>query len=109
MTNADLARLINSDEIQSVVLPAKDPATTYTKKANPLRSITALEKLDPFAANKRRMAQKAGKDRETNKAALLKKKRTARTAKKAFKAQGKSFMAEASKQGDICAEGFTIE
>lgn len=109
MTNADLARLINSDEIQSVVLPAKDPATTYTKKANPLKSITALEKLDPFAANKRRMAQQAGKDRENKKEALLKNKRKARTAKKAFKAQGKAFMAEASKQGDICADGFTVE
>jgi hypothetical protein len=55
------------------------------------------------------MAQQAGKDRVANKEALLKKKRSARTAKKAFKAQGKSFMAEASKQGDICANGFTVE
>ena len=108
MTNADLARLINSDEIQSVVNPAKDPHKNYPSKRNPLKSIEALEALDAFAANKRRMAQDATKTREAKKADLLKKKRAARTAKKAFKAQGKAFMAEASKQGDVCADGFTI-
>ncbi|KAG7353572.1 50S ribosomal protein L4 [Nitzschia inconspicua] len=109
MTNADLARLINSDEIQSVINPAKPAPKTYPAKANPLRSIVALEKLDAHAANKRRMAQKAQQDREANKAQLLAKKRADRTAKKAFKAQGKAFMAIASKQGDVCANGFTIE
>ena len=109
MANADLARLINSDEIQSVVNAAKPAQKIYDAKANPLKSITALDKLDPFAANKRRMAQQAEKDRAANKDKLLAKKRAARTAKKAFKAQGKAFMAEASKQGDVCANGFTIE
>jgi large subunit ribosomal protein L4e len=109
MTNADLARLINSDEIQSVVNPAKPQPKTYAPKLNPLRSLVALEKLDPFAASKRRMAQAASKDREANKGALLKKKRAARTAKKVYNAQGKAFIKEASKQGDVCANGFTIE
>jgi large subunit ribosomal protein L4e len=109
MTNADLARLINSDEIQSVLNAAKPSPKTYPAKANPLRSLVALEKLDAHAANKRRMAQKAEADREANKAKLLAKKRADRTAKKAYKAQGKAFMAEASKQGDVCANGFVIE
>merc|ERR1719162_132784 len=109
MTNADLARIINSDEIQSVLNPAKSQPEGYEPKANPLRSIVALEKPDRHAANKRRMAQQAEKDRESNKAALLAKKRAARTAKKAFNAQGKAFMGAASQQGDVCADGFTIE
>merc|ERR1712087_1053511 len=109
MTNADLARIINSDEIQSVLNPAKAQSEVYEPKANPLRSIVALEKLDRHAANKRRMAQQAEKDRESKKAELLAKKRAARTAKKAFKAQGKAFIAVASQQGDVCAEGFNIE
>ena len=46
MTNADLARIINSDEIQSVVNAAKPQPKLYAPKANPLRSIEALEKLD---------------------------------------------------------------
>merc|ERR1711935_815448 len=91
MTNADLARIINSDEIQSVLNPAKAQSEGYEPKANPLKSIVALEKLDRHAANKRRMAQQAEKDRESNKAAALAKKRAARTAKKAFNAQGKAF------------------
>merc|ERR1712003_520351 len=89
MTNADLARIINSDEIQSVLNPAKTPSAGYDAKANPLKSIVALEKLDRHEANKRRMAQQAEKDRESNKAAVLAKKRAARTARKAYKAQGK--------------------
>jgi large subunit ribosomal protein L4e len=110
MTNADLARIINSDEIQSVLNPVKHPMEgAHEPKLNPLRSIVALEKLDRHAANKRRMAQQAEKDRVSKKAELLAKKRAARTAKKAHKAQGKAFMAVASQQGDICAEGFTIE
>ena len=108
MTNADLARLINSDEIQSVLNPAKPQQKIYAAKANPLKSLAALEKLDAFAANKRRMAQEAEKTRESKKAELLAKKRAARTAGKAFKAQGKAFIAQASAQGDVCAEGFTL-
>jgi large subunit ribosomal protein L4e len=108
MTNADLARIINSDEIQSVLNPAKPQPKQYAPKKNPLKNIEALEKLDPFAANKRRMAQQAEKTRAAKKDELLKKKRSARTAKKAYKAQGKAFMAEASRQGDVCANGFEL-
>mmetsp|Transcript_41630 Transcript_41630/g.46387 ORF Transcript_41630/g.46387 Transcript_41630/m.46387 type:complete len:383 (+) Transcript_41630:88-1236(+) len=109
MTNADLARIINSDEIQSVLNPAKAQTDGFEAKANPLRSIVALEKLDRHAANKRRMSQKAEKDRESKKGELLAKKRAARTAKKAHTAQGKAFIAVAAQQGDVCADGFTIE
>lgn len=109
MTNADIARIINSDEIQSVLNPAKGQSEGFDAKANPLKSIVALEKLDRHAANKRRMAQKAEKDRESKKSELLAKKRSTRTAKKVFKAQGKAFMAIASQQGDVCADGFNIE
>mmetsp|Transcript_14334 Transcript_14334/g.40798 ORF Transcript_14334/g.40798 Transcript_14334/m.40798 type:complete len:383 (+) Transcript_14334:101-1249(+) len=109
MTNADLARIINSDEIQSVLNAAKETTRPYAPKANPLRSITALEKLDPYAAEKRRVAQRAEAARAANKEELLKKKRAKRTAKKAFKAQGKKFYAEASAQGTVCENGFTLE
>jgi large subunit ribosomal protein L4e len=109
MANADLARLINSDEIQSIVKPAKPANKIYDAKANPLKSLVALEKLDPYAANKRRMASAAAKDRAANRDAVLQQKRAARTAKKAYKAAGKKFMATASAQGDVCSNGFTIE
>jgi len=101
MTNADLARIINSDEIQSVVNPAKPGQKEYAPKANPLRNTEALEKLDPYAAEKRRAAASA------DEASRVKKK--SRKDKKQFKAKGKAFYEQVSKQGDVCANGFAIE
>jgi len=105
MTNADLARLINSDEVQSVLNAAKPPPKQYAPKANPLRNIDALEKLDPYAAEKRRSAQALSTSGQTKdkKAAAAKRKN-----KTKFKAQGKAFYKQASKQGDICIDGFAL-
>jgi len=108
MTNADLARIINSDEIQSVLNAPKEGQKSYAPKANPLRSIEALEKIDPYAAEQRRAAGEAEKTRLKNKAAVLAKRRDTRNARKAFKKQGKAFYEQASKQGDVCENGFTI-
>merc|ERR1719453_232608 len=52
MTNADVARIINSDEIQSVVMPAKDAPKTYGKKVNGLKNKKAMFKLNPAAKTK---------------------------------------------------------
>jgi large subunit ribosomal protein L4e len=108
MTNADLARLINSDEIQSVLNPIKPKPKQYAPKTNPLRSLAALEKIDPYAAEKRRVAARAEAAREANKEALMAKKRGIRNAKKAFEKQGKAFYAAASKQGTVCENGFAL-
>jgi len=57
MTNADVTRLINSDEVQSVVLPPKEAAIkSKALKKNPLKNLGALVKLNPAAANARRNA-----------------------------------------------------
>merc|ERR1712032_800112 len=104
MTNADLARIINSDEIQSVLNAPKPGQPEYAPKANPLRNIEALEKLDPYVASKRRAVTAAQAAREKNRDALLAKKRAARKAKKAHKAQSKTFYETASKQGTVCED-----
>merc|ERR1712078_46888 len=52
MTNADVARIINSDEIQSVVLPAKEKPKTYGSKKNALKNKKAMFKLNPAAKTK---------------------------------------------------------
>merc|ERR1719247_1995643 len=52
MTNADVARIINSDEIQSVVLPAKDKPKMYGAKKNALKNKKAMFKLNPAAKTK---------------------------------------------------------
>lgn len=51
MLNADLARLINSDEIQSVVRPAQaDVQRPKGPKKNPLKNLEAMLKLNPYHA-----------------------------------------------------------
>ena len=56
MSNPDLARLINSDEIQSVVNPQKSgPVRRPRLRRNPLKNLGALLKLNPYAKTARRM------------------------------------------------------
>ena len=108
MANADLARIINSDEVQSVLNPAKRANKIYLRKKNPLTSIKALAKLDPYAAAARESEQRAEAARKENRAAVVAKKRAVTKSKKAFKAQGKAFYEAVSKQGDVCADGFQV-
>jgi large subunit ribosomal protein L4e len=106
MANADLARIINSDEVQSVVNPAKRADKPRLRKKNAIKSIKALAMLDPYAAAARAAETRAQESRVGKKAATLKAKRVAA---KAAKAQKASFFAAASKQGDVCEGGFNLE
>jgi large subunit ribosomal protein L4e len=108
MTNADVARIINSDEIQSILNPAKAGQKAHIPKANPLRNIEALEKLDPYAAEKRRAQARVEESRAEKKAEILKKKRDVRTSRKQFKAQSKAYYEKVSKQGSVCENGFAL-
>ena len=51
--NSDLARIINSDEIQSVLRP-KQTQAKRSFRGNPLRNTGFLVKLNPYAVNQRR-------------------------------------------------------
>lgn len=56
MTNADLTRIINSDEIQSAVRQPKAATTRHAPlKKNPLKNLGAMLKLNPYAKAARRM------------------------------------------------------
>lgn len=48
MTNADLARIINSDEIQSQLKAHRRIPSIARQKKNPLRNRTAMLKLNPY-------------------------------------------------------------
>lgn len=103
MVNADLARIINSDEVQSVLNPAQLGQKKYLRKKNPLRSIKALDKLDPYAAAARRASA------ETSRAGRKKEAINAKRAQsKSFAAQKKACYEQASKQGSVCEDGFGI-
>merc|ERR1719266_576003 len=58
MENADVARIINSDEIQSVLRPKKTAPPTYAKKTNPLKSMKAMALLNPHARQKKAAARR---------------------------------------------------
>jgi len=72
MANADVARLINSDEVQSVVRPPKEAViTSRPLKKNPLKNLGALVKLNPHAIVTRRNAVLAAERRGKQRAEKL--------------------------------------
>eukprot|EP00549_Striatella_unipunctata_P015600 CAMPEP_0118679376 /NCGR_PEP_ID=MMETSP0800-20121206/3752_1 /TAXON_ID=210618 ORGANISM="Striatella unipunctata, Strain CCMP2910" /NCGR_SAMPLE_ID=MMETSP0800 /ASSEMBLY_ACC=CAM_ASM_000638 /LENGTH=382 /DNA_ID=CAMNT_0006575361 /DNA_START=29 /DNA_END=1177 /DNA_ORIENTATION=+ len=107
MTNADLARLINSDEIQSVLNSKKDPPKVYPDKRNAVSKVDALEAIDPFAAKARKEATEAM--RKSKKEDRLARRRGIRKERKQFKETGKSFYSQVSQQGSVCENGFALE
>jgi len=54
MSNSDLTRIINSDEVQSKLRPAKHGVKRYNRKRNPLKNLGAMVKLNPHALALRR-------------------------------------------------------
>ncbi|GBF98594.1 60S ribosomal protein L4 [Raphidocelis subcapitata] len=74
MANADVARLINSDEVQSVVRPPKEAVIkSRPLKKNPLKNLGALVKLNPHAIVTRRNAVLAADRRGKARAEKLEK------------------------------------
>jgi len=54
MSNSDLTRIINSDEVQSKLRPANKTVKRYKLKRNPLKNLGALVRLNPYALQARR-------------------------------------------------------
>jgi len=54
MTNSDLSRIINSDEIQTRVRPKIRQSRIHRRKKNPLKNLGVLIKLNPYAKTLRR-------------------------------------------------------
>ncbi|KAJ4979376.1 hypothetical protein NE237_010156 [Protea cynaroides] len=93
MVNADLTRIINSDEIQSVVRPIKTDVKRAQLKKNPLKNLNTLLKLNPYAKTARRMALLAEAQRVKAKKEKLDKKRKpiSKEEAAAVKAAGKAW------------------
>merc|ERR1711908_103151 len=71
MENADLARIINSDEVQSALSPKLDPPKSFGKMRNGLKNMAALNRLNPYALTlKRQRQEEQKKGSEANKAML---------------------------------------
>jgi len=99
MINADIARIINSDEIQSILNAPKDGQKEYAPKRNAIQHNDALAVLDPYAAKKRTEAPTPKIDSQ----------RVRKQQRRAHKKQGRTFYQNVSAQGDVCADGFIIE
>jgi len=77
MANSDLSRVINSDEIQSVVRAPKEAGRSAPLKKNPLKNLGAMIKLNPYAKTMRRMQLLAEGKQADTRAERLKAKRKA--------------------------------
>ncbi|KAK7253639.1 ribosomal protein L4 [Aureococcus anophagefferens] len=93
MLNADLARLINSGEIQSVVRPAeKDTQRPKAPKRNPLKCLDAMLALNPYHEVHRASEMRAAKAQKKAKQAKVDKNR---------KAASKAFYEKACVEGEV--------
>merc|ERR1719409_2231848 len=87
MTNADVARIINSDEVQAAVRPALEAPKKGTQKKNPLKNRNVMARLNPGVLHKRLLRTNAQKDGTNERKILIAKKReTLAAAKKHHKA-----------------------
>ncbi|XP_045806275.1 60S ribosomal protein L4-like [Trifolium pratense] len=93
MVNSDLTRIINSDEVQSVVRPVKKDVKRATLKKNPLKNLNVMLRLNPYAKTAKRMALLAEAERVKAKKEKLDKKRKTVTKEEAsaIKAAGKAW------------------
>jgi large subunit ribosomal protein L4e len=98
LTNADLARIINSDEIQSVLKPAVTSPVALPKKNNPLRNVAARIALNPYHAAVREREQKKSAN---TKAAKAKAAASRKDRSKKFAARRREFYNNASAEGAI--------
>ncbi|EFJ34618.1 hypothetical protein SELMODRAFT_166994 [Selaginella moellendorffii] len=69
MSNSDLSRIINSDEIQSVVRPKITDVKRAPLKRNPLKNFNAMVKLNPYASTARKMMEERRKNAKEEKLA----------------------------------------
>ncbi|CAM9484585.1 unnamed protein product [Choristocarpus tenellus] len=96
MTNADLSRIINSDEIQTVLRDPKPEAQVrqVAKKVNPLANKAVMLELNPYAEAAQKAQAEYQATQKANRAKIIKERRANRKASIAF-------YEKANKEGDV--------
>jgi large subunit ribosomal protein L4e len=79
MENADVARIINSDEVQSALKPKLTAPKTFGAKKNPLTSKMTMARLNPGILQKK-LARKNAHEKTTEEGKLVQAKKKARVA-----------------------------
>jgi len=96
LTNANLARLVNSTEVQSIVRPKQKNVQIHDRqKRNPLKNKTKMDFLNPFDKERRSAETKLAADNKNTRAERKKKRAAAR---KNFRKQGRNFIANFNKE-----------
>lgn len=91
LTNASLTRVINSNEVQSVVRPKHRNLVLHDKlKRNPLKNKTKMNFLNPLSKVNRERTTKLHEDNRKNREQRVKARRGLR---KTYKKQGRQFIA----------------
>ena len=108
MTIPDLARLINSDEVQSVVNPPEAGGARAPLKKNPLRNLGALLKLNPYAKTARRMELLAVEKSSKARSAKLAEARGTGKDRKAVKSASKQFFNKMITDSDYVGEDYEV-
>merc|ERR1719230_1626664 len=73
MENADVARIINSTEVQSVLRPKLEAPTKFAAKKNPLKNKDLMARLNPGSVQKVAARTKASQDGSAEKELVQKK------------------------------------
>merc|ERR1712167_295368 len=77
MACADLARIINSDQVQSKLRDTRTSVRNHDKnKKNPLTNRAAMNRLNPFAAKQKEIVAKRESERHAARAAAIKQNRS---------------------------------
>jgi len=77
MENADVARIINSDEVQSVLKPKLEAPKKLGRKKNPLKNKMVMARLNPGILQKR-LARKSAQENGTKENELVQNRKKAR-------------------------------
>jgi large subunit ribosomal protein L4e len=75
LTNADIGRIIRSDEVQAALRPYQAPRKFVPRKKNPLTNTGAMAKLNPYAISLHRRAIVAQRANQKKRQAELEKRR----------------------------------
>ena len=96
LNNANLARIINSDEIQAVVRAKRKNAVLHDRrKRNPLKSTALMNKLNPYDAERVKNEKKLEADNKANK---VQNRKTRLAQRKKFRKMGRKFIGNYRKQ-----------
>ena len=101
MTNSDLARIINSDEIQSVVRPATSATLVLPKKRNPIKNSSVRIALNPYHAVVKSREEEKKALNKTAKAKVVESKIKELVARREFKVRRREFYRAAVKEGEV--------